>query len=352
MTDETSESAESSGSKHSESESIESVTAETDKTDGFLEGPTREEDWWLLDSAAPPTVDQLIGDAEDYGGEHNDRFVLPPKGTAIAAGLFALICLTALVIVTAAEGADGLSTVALALAVLAFIVQIIVFIYQSQTAHQQMLQSGQVYTDTRALLTEVRTAANSTEALVREQFRDLVKALMDSSKDGKGVNERLLAEALSREGAQRPLPAQEQRAVAARGQERVRTDRMRRLEAIRPLRTFPEEEEGKKVLSVMAELSGAARSRLVDLLKDEIQMYEQGSRSRLGLPIDPVDEELEARDLSHTGRIRISGDDLVVSRLTDTGRVAARLLFAIGDIPAYAAETLQQFAKAKSAEEK
>jgi hypothetical protein len=175
---------------------------------------------------------------------------------------------------------------------------------------------------------------------------------MDSSKDGKGVNERLLAEALSREGAQRPLPAQEQHAVVARGQERARTNRLRRLEAIRPLRRFPDEEEGSKVLGVLAELSGAARNRLVDLLKDEIKMHEQGSVGRLGLPIDPVDEELETKSLTHTGRIRLGDDDFIVSRLTDVGRVAARLLFATGDIPEYAADTLQRFDATKSAEEK
>ncbi|MEV6816510.1 hypothetical protein [Micromonospora sp. NPDC051296] len=55
-----------------------------------------------------------------------------------------------LAIVVPVKDVDTLSTIALALAILAFVIQIIVFIAQSWTSGQQMLQSQAINSDTRS----------------------------------------------------------------------------------------------------------------------------------------------------------------------------------------------------------
>ena len=65
------------------------------------------------------------------------HWLIPLRATAVAMGIFGISCLAVLVVVTAVTDKDALSTVALALAILAFTVQLIVFIAQQGFASEQ-----------------------------------------------------------------------------------------------------------------------------------------------------------------------------------------------------------------------
>ncbi len=277
------------------------------------------------------------------------RFVLPARTAAVAASFVAIASLTALAIVADSHDANALSTIALALAILAFVVQIMVFIYQSQTSHQQMLQGEQLYTETRALLTEVRTAANSTETLVREQFRDLLKAFMDaapSSSEGDGIDsdafEKKLLAGLRREmvSASPPRPPIVDRATSSVSN-RVQENRNKRARDARAIfRSFPEEDEGRPALEKLTQLSVPARERLTALANDEIDSRASGTY--LGLEPEDLDLDLFSKGLASKARVRVGDDDFqIVTRLSDQGKPVARLLTGIGDVPDYASEFLE-----------
>lgn len=76
------------------------------------------------------------------------------KTVALWAVITALVSLTALAVVATIASADTLSVVALALAVMAFVVQIIVFIVQGNAASQQAADTAALNAQTlRALAT-------------------------------------------------------------------------------------------------------------------------------------------------------------------------------------------------------
>ena len=273
------------------------------------------------------------------------RFVLPAKSAALGAVVVAIICLAALVLVTEAEGANALATLALALALLSFVIQVMVFVYQSQTSNQQMLQAEQLYTETRTLLTEVRTAANSTETLVRDQFQDLLKAFMEAAPgSGEGepfdsaAFERKLVETLRTEirepegssQASAPRPA-----ATALSRARAQRDRRRR-ELLTELLRFPDEAEGKPALATLQQLTAGAVNRLHALITDELQIRRSDRGAVLGLPWSDIDEELRTHGLAMKARVRLDGEATYVARTTEQGRLAGRLLIATGEVPDYA----------------
>jgi hypothetical protein len=88
------------------------------------------------------------------------------SGLAFAAGALALASTSSLAIVATIVKADALSTIALALAILSFIIQIGLFIAQSWTSGQQVLHSEELNSDTRAILAEVRENARGTNQMI------------------------------------------------------------------------------------------------------------------------------------------------------------------------------------------
>jgi hypothetical protein len=263
------------------------------------------------------------------------RFVIPMRPVAVGAVLVALACMTALVLVATAENANALATIALALAVLAFVVQIMVFIYQSLASNHATLQNEQIFTETRALLTEVRTAANSTETLVREQFADVLKAVIDGSPGGQRE------EMLSTLRDELALPSPSLR-LSARELDliRERTIALRRAQA--QFSDFPSEDDGVPVLAHLRVLSDSARERVRELAEDERSMIRAGTMERTGKAYKAEDQELEDVGLAGAARVTFGGVPRTVARLTDSGRIAASLLLATGDVPDYAKGFLER----------
>jgi len=109
-----------------------------------------------------------------------------------------LLCVTvsslaSLVVVTTITKADALSTVALALAVLAFAAQLIVTIAQAQSAAEQTRDTFRINAETKAVLAELQAQGSALVALQSSQFdklldkainADLVGAALDKSTEG------------------------------------------------------------------------------------------------------------------------------------------------------------------------
>jgi hypothetical protein len=104
-----------------------------------------------------------------------------PWRTVALASVATAVCigtgsLAALVIVASEHGAEGLSTVALALAVLAFTSQLIVFVVQGLATSKQTSRSEEIYARINGLLEGLKGTTNATQATMERHMGILLKA--------------------------------------------------------------------------------------------------------------------------------------------------------------------------------
>lgn len=110
---------------------------------------------------------------------------LPYRAVALAAGLLAASCLTALVIVAAVKGSDALATTALALAVITFVVQLIVYVAQAEQTRRENELAQRLHAELRAGLADIRARAEGTEstmATINDKLLDRALQQTGSSK--------------------------------------------------------------------------------------------------------------------------------------------------------------------------
>lgn len=134
------------------------------------------------------------------------NFVLPLRATAVAACCVALACLAALVVVAAVHNVDTLSTVALTLAIITFVVQLIVFIAQAGAANQQLVEAQKIFGQTQSALSKIGEQTAATRATVDKIDEHFLTAIL-----GKALRQ---AEFSSEQG--RPPDLQAVAATAAR----------------------------------------------------------------------------------------------------------------------------------------
>ena len=275
----------------------------------------------------------------------------------------ATAALTALAVVASVEGASALSTIALVLAIVAFTIQIFLFVVQSQAASEQRVRSEQIHTQTRALLAEVRTTAQATQAMVSQQFNQLLQAFVagaaqtaqETKFDPVIFEQRLMSNI--RNAAQPPTAGEPSSRPSAGSEARERTsDRPRpsatpaarrsaasvlRARRERPfrLKTFPMEPEGSRAAATLRKLAPEIRRRLWQLGEDEIKSADSGTY--IGLDPEPSDDVLEREHLVTPARVNGSNGTETVTRLTDDGVAVARLLTALGDIPSWARDVVE-----------
>jgi hypothetical protein len=269
----------------------------------------------------------------------------------LGAALVAFGPIAALAVVASVKNAEALATVALALAIVAFAVQILVFIVQTQTASQQMLHAERLNTQTRELLVEVNTAMGSTQTMVGEQFRDLLRAFVEGASktaaetgkfDPEQFEQRLMAniqQATQRPSQPEPAASEPPKRAIDSEARRARQRVAERRRETAQLTEFPPEGEGEAIAAQMRELSDDARRRLRAFGEDEIGSREGGVW--VGLTNDfPADEELLDPELITPARVSTENGVQEVKRLTKKGRQWASLLVATGDIPKYAADLI------------
>jgi hypothetical protein len=122
----------------------------------------------------------------------------------IGLAIFSAACLGTLVVVVSIKEVDVLSTVALALAVLAFAAQLIVSLAQSQAAAQQLAEVERVNSETKAALAEIRATSHSLLSTQTSQFDKVLGVALRS------VVPEALAEAAGEPGnGNKPIDAED-----------------------------------------------------------------------------------------------------------------------------------------------
>ena len=107
-------------------------------------------------------------------GRDGDSVRVSLTAIAIGAGAVAAGAITALVVIAAVRKVETLTTVALALAIVAFVTQILLFIAQTWS-------SGHLNAETMGFLSELRTRSQGTEALLNKQIDKLTSSLSPAS---------------------------------------------------------------------------------------------------------------------------------------------------------------------------
>jgi hypothetical protein len=253
-----------------------------------------------------------------------------------------------LAVVTTVNDIDVLSTVALALAVLSFVAQLIISISQGQAANQQLLQSERVNTETQALLADVRATSQGLLSTFREQFdmvlrhllRQLPQAIEEASEEG-GTSEdieRKIAENMQTavenymESIRTSLPPSVRTTVHGPSVELDGATRR----TIRRLQTYPDEQEGRKALEYLSELTPLETNTLIRRAHGEISRMERGAPRGVFINDDSAGNQALLRkgfqEVVDPPPDRISEGRPFVE-LTDKGREAARLLIGQGPAP-------------------
>lgn len=115
------------------------------------------------------------------GAVGNDVLVVPWRKLAIGLGLVVVATLTALVVVVTVRDVEVLSTVALALAVLAFGAQLVTSLIQGQAAGDQQAQAERINTETRALLASIDASTTGLRGTVERQFDSLLTHVVNNA---------------------------------------------------------------------------------------------------------------------------------------------------------------------------
>lgn len=263
-------------------------------------------------------------------------WIVSLRATAIVGGVFGFSCLGVLVVVTAIEQKSALATVALALAILAFTVQLIVFVAQQSFASEQGRRNEELYGSMQGVLAEIREKASGIQEAVHTINEKMLEALLLKTAADPTGGQVDLSSLLSR-----IMPAQGQAGgvvIGGAGQpwpER-RPDPNDAL-LVQKLRTYPREDEVGDAMTVLEGLSQTERENLKAFGEDEIISRRPGSM------VDPSLSQLAAGGLEEKGLVepypadRQSAQGIKIMHLTDRGRGVARLLSASGDPPGYLA---------------
>lgn len=105
------------------------------------------------------------------------------RWVAISAMVTSLAMLIALAVTTAVRNTDTLSTIALALAIVAFAIQICVFMVQTWMSVTRMDQSKQVNLETREILAEIRTGTQDTNDVLARHFSQLLNRVIQTTSE-------------------------------------------------------------------------------------------------------------------------------------------------------------------------
>lgn len=272
---------------------------------------------------------------------------IPWRRAGLAGVVFGIASAASLVVVASIREADVLATVALTLAVLAFVVQIIVFLVQSSTSSQQMLRGEALYSDTKGLLREVQATAAATQAMLIGQFDTVLRhALRDLPEGAKGTESSEAAPDLAtvREAVESELQQRFQEAhERISNQDRPRRTRQRERSETRE-RQFPDREEGEEALKILDLLSPLALNMLRryadDLVSSSMTETMPGLYWKEGP--SPFREELLKAGLIEESEPPEPDDERKYGVLTDLGRTAARMLTARGNPPRYVIEWSQR----------
>jgi hypothetical protein len=116
---------------------------------------------------------------------------LSPRKVAMWSAVAAVAAVATLIAVAAVNDADALNTVALYLAVIAFVAQLIMYVAQNESSARQLKQSQDVQRQTSSMLSGIEKQAAGIERRLNEEYATVIQALVEQAA---AATERLLAE--------------------------------------------------------------------------------------------------------------------------------------------------------------
>jgi hypothetical protein len=261
----------------------------------------------------------------------------------------ALTCLTVLAVVTSIEDKSALETVAIALAILAFVVQIIVYIAQAEAAAAALRRSQDIYAETLRVLTEIRERSEGTQAAVTQQFDKVLEHALAAKLPGAATQKELASPELAREVAASVSAAINAPRPPPPGSTRTKEYPEPRssdenAEVLAYMAEWPSKEDFEELWPVAEDMSVSARSMLAVLAQDEIAQRRPDARLGPGLYVGSSADRasLEQAGLAESlpGHVDEDGKHLVV--LTPRGRRLARAFTARGAPPDYVPDGVKQ----------
>lgn len=264
---------------------------------------------------------------------------------AILSSLVSVAALTTVLILVATTDADALSSVALILAVLAFIIQIIVFIVDFSLNVQRDKEARELNNATLSLLRQIETKTDSTNDIVQQQMqRVFEKFVLDVKADGGVQDQSTLLETLRENFEEQLASSRSQGAPTsnsqADGARPVSPARRRRAETWPSLGTVVTLKRHG-----IEELDNAALAAIRSLGNDVLLSADAGVIEGISLHefAEPTIEGLRERGF-------IRGDrGLGIWVLTAKGFDLARLLIAPDPIPDSISEALPWLQTARQA---
>jgi hypothetical protein len=262
------------------------------------------------------------------------------RWVAIASLLVNLGAIATVAVVAGVKGAGALETVALALAIIAFICQLIIFSVQTAQSSQQLSQARDLNSATESLLSEARARIESTNQMVATQYQELLhlsalksasEVVKESAERGEGgLDPQLLESMVARVLEQRP-PAEEE---TPRPSPKPRARKVRRrsdpwdVEVLYgEAMNWGERKEVEEDLALFESFSNANITAFVLDVSDDVDSRFGGSTP--GLHLTSIDEPLlEAGLVEETTPFASTEGAERRIVLTDRGRRAARLFVA------------------------
>lgn len=285
--------------------------------------------------------------------DSSGQFSVSSRSVAIGTTCFSIVSLTALAIVATIREVDSLSVIALALATLAFVIQIILYVVQSNSATQQSIRSEEIYGATLKALAAIEEKTEGTRQAVTGSSERMIEALigkfipeaesagvrLDSTQFSEKLAERIAVSLDARDGADAADSSGNRVSLSASSSARrirrpaepsespfAERDRIRK-EHAQLLDRFPAGDAAiANCVSIMSTLDDEALEDLARLVNDE---------QRYGPPaVDQTSGGLQylssADILTEKGlvrRIRVKwGSTSAVFILSDLGRLAGRIL--------------------------
>lgn len=104
---------------------------------------------------------------EQLMATQDNSFIASWRTLTIASITIAVASLSTLTIIVSTKDVDLLSTVALTLAILAFVAQLLIYIAQTTAAAQQTAQSLALNNETKNILADIRARTRGAESILR-----------------------------------------------------------------------------------------------------------------------------------------------------------------------------------------
>ena len=106
----------------------------------------------------------------DFYMSNLDYLRVPWRIVALSSLLLNLVAIAAIATIANVQNADALATVALALSVLAFISQLIIYSVQTWQSGEQLRQAKELNAQTLGVLSDARARIEGTHKMVSDQY--------------------------------------------------------------------------------------------------------------------------------------------------------------------------------------